>query len=227
MKTYDEIDRIIRENNKKINATDELVNGLNWREKDEQNIIAALNEQELLKIENKILHDNARRAYFSEVIGIVVAEFQKYKGKPYGDKTKDKISDACKEKASCAAYISYHYGTPELHIIPLDKNGFSGTGRFRYGDFDIRFIGGAVAGDGKKFLIDNKIQEFTADELDICYGVEYVEDVRARAELIKIQFAEVKKAWDAYNNATSAFNRLVPSGIENVNPYNAPRQWLF
>lgn len=222
MKTYDEIDRIIRENSEKIKATDELVKGLPWRERDEPKIIAALNEQELLKIENKILYDNARRAYFSEVIGIVVAEFQKYKGKPYGDKTKDKIRDACKEKASCAAYISYHYGAPELHIIPLDKNGFSGTGRFRYGDFEIR-----IKGNDKQFLIDNKIQEFSADELDICYGVEYVEDVRARAELLKMQFAEVKKAWDAYNNATSAFNRLVPSGIEHVSPYNAPRHYLL
>lgn len=229
MKTFAEIERTIRENREKINDAKEaaaigvVAAERQRRKSDDPAVAAALAEAELLQIENKILHDNARRAYFSEVIPAVVAEFQKYKGKPYGEKTKQKISDACKEKCGCAAYISYKYSTAELVIVPLDKNGYSGTTMFRYDDFNIRFSGGTVAGDGKRFLIDNKIQPFAADDLDLCYGVEYVEDARARAELIKIQFADVKKAYSAYEAAVSAYNALLPGGMEHVNSCSSPR----
>lgn len=227
MKTYQEIERNMREKRARINDLEAMIGGAKWSERTGPEIVAASNEAELLKIENKILKDNARRAYFAEVIPVVVEEFQKFKGKQYGDKTKEKISDACKARAGCAAYIHYQYSTAELCIVPLDKNGYSGTGMFGYKDLDVRMKNWTVGGDGQKLLDNNRIQEFSADDLTICDCGEYEEDVRARAELIKIQFSEVKKAWDQYNAACSAYNRLVPSGMEGMNAYSAPRGYIL
>ena len=226
MKTFEEIARTIRENAARAAKLDETVNNTPYSKRTEPEIVAAAAEAELLKIENRILHDNARLSYVAEVLPAVVEEFQKFAGKPYGEKTKEKIKDACKARVGCAAYIGYKYSTLELLLVPLDGNGHSGTGMFRYNDLDLRMKNQTVGGDGLKLLEDNKIQPFMADDLGVCDGVEYVEDARTRAELIKIQFAEVKKAWEAYNSACSTFNRLVPSGIEHANPYSAPRRWL-
>lgn len=231
MKTFAEIERTIRENREKINDAKEaaaigvVAAERQRRKSDDPAIAAALAESELLQIENKILHDNARRAYFAEVIPAVVAEFQKYKGKAYGEKTKQKISDACKAAAGCAAYLTggAWYETQKLTIVPLDANGFSGTGMFRYRDLDCCIAAKDDKGNHGKLLDDNKIQEFSADDLDLCYSVRYVDDARARAELIKIQFAEVQAAYRAYEAAASAYNKLLPGGMEDVNSNGRPR----
>jgi hypothetical protein len=226
LQTYAEIDKRINENNAKIKAIEK---GFAWSERNEPKIVADLKEQELLIIENKILYDNARRAYFAEVIDAVVAEFQKYKGKPYGEKTKDKIRESCKEKTGCAAYLSAGawYETQKLVLVPLDANGFSGTGRFRYNDLDCYLTTKDDKGNHGKFLDENKIQEFSAEDIDICYGVKYVEDVRDRAIDMSARFAEAKAAWKQYEAACSAFNELTPSGIEHIDCYKNPRNHIL
>ena len=111
-------------------------------------------------------------------------------------------------------------------LIPLDENGFN-TGMFSTNDLRLHPKSWTVSGDGMKLLDDNKIQEFSADDLELCYDVEYVEDAPARARLLMLQHKEAEKAWDAYTAACNAFNRLAPDGIEHLNPYSAPRHYIM
>ena len=225
MKSYQEIEATIKENSAAIAELDALSKSAKWSERTEPRIVDACKRAELLRIENKILHDNARRAYFAEVIPAVYDEFMKYQGKQYGDKTKEKISAACKKRVSCAAYISQSYARCVLHLVPLDGDGFSGTGLFRYKDFEIRL--NYPISDERDMLKDNRIQGFSVNDLYIADCGVYEVDPRSHAELIQIQFEEVKKAWKVYQSACSTFNRLCPSGIEHANEYSAPRGYLL
>lgn len=61
--------------------------GLPIKDEEEENIIIkAAEKMELLQIENKILYDNARRAYVKEVKPILRDVLNKYAGKQYGEK---------------------------------------------------------------------------------------------------------------------------------------------
>ena len=225
MKSYQEIEATIKENSAAIAELDALAKSAKWSERTEPRIVDACKRAELLRIENKILHDNARRAYFAEVIPAVYDEIMKYQGKQYGDKTKEKIRDACKKRVSCAAYISQSYSRCVLHLVPLDENGYSGNGRFGYNDFNISL--NYPIRDERDMLKNNRIQEFAIDDLYITDCGEYVEDAHSRAELIKLQFSEVEKAWKVYQSACSTFNRLLPSTIEHANEYSAPRGYIL
>lgn len=176
---------------------------------------SAAAEVELLRIENKILHDNARRALVAEVLPVILEELNKYSGKPYGEKTREKINNAVKARTGCAFYIdTSSYGNNCLNIVPLDKNGYSGTGVFRYNDFEI--YPAYENGERLRVLIDNKINVLPAEKLCISNCPEYVENVREHAEAIRNEYNAVKKARDEYAAKVAAFNNMIPSGLKEL-----------
>src|SRR5574344_1786958 len=76
----------------------------------ENDMMKASAEKKDLRITLKILISNARIALFNEVLPVALEVLKKYAGKPYGDKTKQKISDEIKEKTNCWFYITSCYG---------------------------------------------------------------------------------------------------------------------
>ena len=174
MKKFNEIQKdiektyqTIKENNKKI---DELVstysNIMDFKEKITQkrkveNEMCKLNEEiKDLQITIKILNSNAKIALFNEVMPQVLEVLAKYKNKPYGPKTEQKIRDEIKEKTNCSFYISDRYNSQEYHIIPLEYSGNT---------YNIECGAKYIDGKQKKLLEENKIQVLELNDLMLAY----------------------------------------------------------
>ena len=122
MKKTAEILAEIRENRTKAEELNRFIKSATWSERNSPAIVMAAEEEEILQVENKILHDNARRALYAEALPVILEELSKFKGKPYGEKTEKKISDAVKARINCAFYMRNEYSGTALHLIPLNEN---------------------------------------------------------------------------------------------------------
>lgn len=60
-----------------------------------------------LKITMKILKNNARVALFYDVLPVALEILAKYSGKPYGEKTRQKISDEVKKKQIAVFILAF------------------------------------------------------------------------------------------------------------------------
>lgn len=223
MKKSVEIIETILKNSAEIARIDETLRKAPYSAKKIDSKLIALAEKQInLQIENRILHDNARRALYEEIMPIAIKIINKYAGKPYGEKTKQKIREALIEKANCAVYMSNRFDG-EISLVPLNKEGYSTT-IFRYDEFNIytKYI------DGKKekILVDNKIQFLTMDALVLSDCAAYVDNVSKRVDEIKAAFTAAQEAQETLENACKQFNSLVPRGIENLYS-NHIRSYMF
>ena len=157
------------------------------------------------KIENKILKDNARRMLFAEVIEKILDIWNSYKGKPYGDKTKEKIRNQIKEATGCWAY--FHGNELSLSVAHDVDNALSMY--FGYRDGDIYTRGG--------FIDDNnKIREVIVEDVTLNYCHEYEPNPHELAERIYEQKKVLEAELVAYQQKLSDFNKMLPSTCEHM-----------
>lgn len=222
MKKFNEIQKdiektyqTIKENNKKI---DELVstysNIMGFKEKITQkrkveNEMCKLNEEiKDLTITIKILNSNAKIALFNEVMPIVLEVLAKYKNKPYGPKTEEKIRDEIKEKTNCSFYISDRYNSQEYHIIPLEYSGNT---------YNIECGSKCIDGKQKKLLEENKIQVLELNDLTLYYSSkEYIDNIPKRIKELKRLY---KKAYEKQQELAAIcgeYNSLAVGNIKNI-----------
>lgn len=222
MKTFNEIQKdiekayqTIKENNKKI---DELVstysNIMGFKEKIAQKRavekdIYKLNEEiKGLNITIKILNSNAKIALFNEVMPQALEVLAKYKNKPYGPKTEQKIKDEIKEKTNCSFYINERYNSQEYHIIPLE---FSGN------TYNIECGPKFENGEQKKLLINNKIQVVEFEELSLYYtSKEYIENIPQRIKQLKKLYKKAVEKQKELDTVCGEFNSLAVGNIKHI-----------
>lgn len=157
------------------------------------------------KIENKILKDNARRMLFAEVIEKILDIWNSYKGKPYGDKTKEKIRNQIKEATGCWAY--FHGNELSLSVAHDVDNALSMY--FGYRDGDIYTRGG--------FIDDNnKIREVAVEDVTLNYCHEYEHNPHELAERIYEKKKVLEAELVAYQQKLSEFNKMLPSTCEHM-----------
>ena len=150
------------------------------------------------KIENKILKDNARRMLFAEVIGKILDIWNSYKGKPYGDKTKEKIRNQIKEATGCWAY--FHGNELSLSVAHDVDNELSMYFGYRGGFIDD----------------NNKIREVIVEEVTLNYCHEYEHNPHELAERIYEQKKVLEAELVAYQQKLSDFNKMLPSTCEHM-----------
>lgn len=156
-------------------------------------------------LENKILKDNARRMLFAEVIEKILDIWNSYKGKPYGDKTKEKIRNQIKEATGCWAY--FHGNELSLSVAHDVDNALSMY--FGYRDGDIYTRGG--------FIDDNnKIREVIVEDVTLNYCHEYEHNPHELAERIYEQKKVLEAELVAYQQKLSDFNKMLPSTCEHM-----------
>ena len=174
----------------------------------ENDMMKASEEKKDLQITLKILKSNARIALFNEVLPVALEVLKKYSGKPYGEKTKNKISDEIKEKTNSRFYISSRYDSYSFNIYPVDGFG---------NDYNVTCGTKYIKGERKPLLIDNKIQLITFDELELYYiSREYVEDISQRVEDIKAAYVEAVEKQEELNSACNRFNNLAVGDINCI-----------
>lgn len=201
----------VREIFEQSKANSELVSAYNKRIKEaktHKEIDEIVNEgfnPAIYTLENKILKDNARRMLFAEVIEKILDIWNSYKGKPYGDKTKEKIRNQIKEATGCWAY--FHGNELSLSVAHDVDNALSMY--FGYRDGDIYTRGG--------FIDDNnKIREVAVEDVTLNYCHEYEHNPHELAERIYEQKKVLEAELVAYQQKLSDFNKMLPSTCEHM-----------
>lgn len=177
---------------------------------------AKSNELQLLRIECKILYDNARRALVEEVLPAAVEIWNSYAGKKCGPKTLEKIRNETQEKTGCRCCFTFKaYGSG--HEFQLSIPYGSKINFFGYGDFEFS----CKYENGEELFPplseDNKIQAVPADSVYFWNCGAYCEDTRERAREIVQAWESVKAANAALEKAMKEYNDLIPGKMERVN----------
>lgn len=167
-------------------------------------------EQSILLIENRILKDNARNALFDEVMPKAVEIWNKYAGKQYGEKTKEKIRKEVEEATGCYLYATSEYSSDKFFLAPSADlrvwNWFSSR------DLEVY----PHPYNSVRLLVNNKIQTVNIENLKLGYCSAYVEDSRTRAIEINDKKKELRSEFEEYGKKIKAFNELLPSGIDYI-----------
>lgn len=222
MKKFNAIIREVKQTQKKINELDEKTKELrntylninNIKERHEkmrtvENELMSLEEKKKdLQITIKILNSNAKITLYNEVLPVVLEVLEKYKNKPYGPKTEQKIRDEIKEKTNCGFYISVRYSSQEYHIYPLE---------FTNNDYNIECGTKFVNGKQKNLLDDNKIQVPGLNDLTIYYSSkEYINNIPKRIKELKKLYKKAYEKQKELEKICSEYNNLTVGSIKNI-----------
>lgn len=218
--TYENIKAIKAEKEKISDDYMQLIRGMSFAEKCtyRKEHEAEIKEKDLLLVELsqkkerqeiriQLLKNNARVALYNEVMPIALEILEKYKNKPYGERTSQKISDAVKEKTNCAFRIYSRYSGHEFSIIPM----MCGN------EYNLEVSTKYISGNQKPLLIDNKIQLVEMDDLQLYYNHVYYENIEETIDKMIELHAEAKKKQAELEEICSQFNTLAPRGIKSLN----------
>lgn len=222
MKKFADIIREVNQTRQKIKEVEERTkeirntysNVMDIKERHEkmknvENDIVKLEEKKKdLQITIEILNSNAKIALYNEALPIVLEVLAKYKNKPYGPKTEQKIRDEIKEKTNCSFYISDRYSSQEYHIIPLE---FSGN------TYNIECGSKYIDGKQKKLLDENKIQALEFSDITLYYtSKEYIDNIQKRIKELKRLYKKAYKKQQELAAICSDYNSLVVGNIKNI-----------
>lgn len=215
MKTYNEILKDIEKSRAALKATEEkhkeitnkIFNAIDFTERREikkeySNEIKKLDEKMIdLSITIKLLKNNARIALFNDTVPAIIETLEKYKNKPYGEKTRQAISDEIKNKAGSRCYISSGYTNSEIKIYPDQYN------------MDIT----AGTKDGIKILIDNKIQPIKAEDLKLYFiNNNYFDDIPGAIKAMKKAYKKAVEKQKELETICNEFNFYAVDGIDRI-----------
>lgn len=210
-KTYKKIEEVEEKSKKLKNTYLNIVNLKERREKRKtvEDDLARLEEKKKdLQITIKILNSNAKIALFNETLPIVLEVLAKYKDKPYGPKTEEKIKDEIKEKTNCSFYISTKYSSQSYHIIPLE---------FGNNNYNIECGTKCIDGKQKKLLDENKIQVLNFNDLTLYYtSKEYIDNIPKRIKELKRLYKKAYEKQQELAAICSEYNNLAVVNIKNI-----------
>lgn len=222
MKKFTDILKEVSKTYKKIKEVEEkteelqntYLNIMDLKERHEkrksvENELVRLEEKKKdLQITIKILNSNAKIALYSETLPIVLEVLTKYKNKPYGPKTEQKIKDEIKEKTNCSFYINARYGSQTYNIIPLE---FSGN------TYNIECGSKCIDGKQKKLLDENKIQVLEFDDITLYYtSKEYIDNIPKRIKELKRLYKKAYEKQQELGSICSEYNNLTVGNIKNI-----------
>ena len=174
----------------------------------ENDLIRLEEKKKDLQITIKILNSNAKIALFNETLPVVLEVLAKYKNKPYGPRTEEKIRDEIKEKTNCSFYISTRYSSQAYHIIPLE---FSGN------TYNIECGSKYIDGKQKKLLDENKIQALKFDDITIYYtSKEYIDNIPKRIKELKRLYKKAYEKQQELEKVCSEYNNLAVGNIKEI-----------
>lgn len=153
------------------------------------------------KVKIALLKNNAKFALMNDVVDVVVDAFNKFSGKPYGEKTKEKISNEVKEKVNCGAYIYNNI----IHVYMINYIG-------REYDLEI-----GMKNYSNKFLINNKLQKFTINDLKLYNGSSnYIENVDTEVKYIRDTQTKIIEKEQELEKMCEEYNKHTMNGINSI-----------
>lgn len=212
MKKFNEIIKELDEKTEELQNT--YLNIMDIKERHEkrktvENELVRLEEKKKdLQITIKVLNSNAKIALFNDTLPIVLEVLAKYKNKPYGPKTEEKIRDEIKEKTNCSFYISDRYSSQEYHIIPLE---------YSCNTYNIECGPQYIDGKQKKLLDGNKIQALEFSDITLYYtSKEYIDNIPKRIKELKRLYKKAYEKQQELSALCSEYNSLAVGNIKNI-----------
>lgn len=210
-KTYQTIKEVDEKTEELQNTYLNIVNLKERHEKRKtvENDLVRLEEKKKdLQITIKVLNSNAKIALYNETLPIVLEVLAKYKNKPYGPKTEQKIKDEIKEKTNCCFYIGVRYEQQTYHIIPLE---------FSNNIYNIECGSKYIDGKQKKLLDENKIQVLEFSDITLYYASkEYIENIPKRIKELKKLYKKAYEKQQELDVICSEYNSLTVGNIKNI-----------
>lgn len=193
-----------------LNDIREQLNGSNnkkslWAEteprRDQLHIEQAKNSEKmhLQKVVKKILETNYRYALFMEAAPGIIEVLEKYNGRPYGEKTEEKIRNEIKEKTGCTFFVNHRYSWGDEICIYDDYTQYARDNSITV----------------KNLLIDNKINAPELDDMTINY-CKYIDDPKKRALELKKAYNKAKAKQEELEKACSDYNGLITGNMEPI-----------
>lgn len=171
-----------------------------------------------IKLKIEILKENAKRALFSENIGVICDIWNKYENKPYGEKTAQKIRDEIMGATGRRVYIGNKWGDAHITIYP-------GTEPHA----DEITICPIWNGNEKQPALNenNKIIKLSPKTLRVCYCGEYVENVDDHIKATKEAHAGALQALETYRAAIDKYNALTRGNMQRASDREGVKNWLI
>lgn len=170
------------------------------------------------KVLIQVLRDNAAQAYFSENIGIICDIWNRYAGKPHGEKTAEKIRNEIHQAINARCWIHNRYDTAEITVY-FDY----GT---RYPFTELTFCS-IWDGENKPALVNNKVQPLAADKMKVYCCGEYVEDPEAHTAAIYAAHTASLEAEKAFSEAVSKYNALCRGNMSHASTREGVKNWII
>ena len=173
---------------------------------------------ETIKIKIEILKNNAQQALFNEIITPICDIWNKYEGKPHGEKTTAKIREELKTATGFYISIGNQYDDARIRVsVPY------GT-RAPFNNLEFYPIWN---GEKQPALIDNKIVKLAADNMKVYCCGEYVENVNEHIKALRKAHAEAMQAEKAMQEAIEKYNKLTRGNIAHANTREGVKHYLI
>lgn len=159
--------------------------------------------------------DNAKRAQLEEMLIEACDVLNKYSGKPYGEKTREKISSEIAARTGYRAYIKTEYSRSTINFYPNDYRQRKGMEASYYS---------GTEKDPAPILAENKIQPTTPENWKPSYCDPYKDDGTPDeiAAAVIQAYRAAEAAYKAYQAAQSAYNTITPTQARRIDS-NGPR----
>lgn len=179
--------------------------------------VAECKHNEDLQMAVEVLKDNAAQAFFAENIDDICAIWNKYNGKPLGEKTAEKIRKELFAALGVRVWISNKYNDACITCY------FDGKAPFR----DLEFCTKRANGEAVPALVNNKVQPLSADMFRIYNCGAYVDDVAAHVQAIREAHDKAREAEAAFTDAVSVYNNLTRGRIIQASTHDGVKRWLI
>lgn len=184
----------------------------------EEKFAAECKHNEDLKMTLEILKDNAAQAFFAESIETICTIWNKYAGKPHGEKTSDKIRKELFAALGARVWVGNKYDDASITCY-FD---FGSKAPFR----DLEFCAIRTNGEKVPALVDNKIQPLSPDFFRVYNCGAYVDDVPAHVQAIREAHEKAQQAETAFANAVSAYNSLTRGNIARASTREGVKRYF-
>lgn len=170
-----------------------------------------------IKLKIAILKENAKQALFSENIGVICEIWNKYEGRPHGEKTAQKIRDEISAATGCRVYIGNKWDDANITIYP---------NRAQYGE-EITI---APIWNGEKqpaLNNNNKIVKLAPENLRVCYCGEYVENIDDHIKQLREAHAGALAALETYRAAIDKYNALTRGNMARASDREGVKHYII
>ena len=178
---------------------------------------AECKRNEDLQMAVEVLKDNAAQAFFAENIDDICAIWNKYNGKPLGEKTAEKIRKELFAALGVRVWISNNYNDAYITCY------FDTGAPFR----SLEFCAIRGGGENVPALVGNKIQPLSPDVFRVYNCGTYVDDVPAHVQAIREAHDKARAAEAAFAAAVSDYNALTRGNISRASTHDGVKRWLI